>query len=66
MGYWPRAMPPRWVTIGGFIGAMIMILMLLGGVLQSLPENPLIAFIEVAIVLAAAVALVLVFVKLIF
>jgi hypothetical protein len=59
-------MPPRWITIGGFICAMIMILMLLGGVLHSFPENPLIAFIELAIVLAAAVALVLVFVKLIF
>jgi hypothetical protein len=43
-----------------------MILMLLGGVLQHFPENPLIAFIELAIVLAATVALVLVFVKLIF
>lgn len=62
----PIPLPERMATVGCFIASMILIVMVLGSVLQSFPENPLAMVLGLIIVLVATVAVVWIFVKLIF
>ena len=60
----PIWLPERIATVVAFVASMIMIAMVFGAVLQSFPVNPLATVLELIIVLATAVAVIYIFVRL--